>query len=61
MDFWILLLIAILMVFCLYMSDVMLQLRADVQIVRKKLNILTSSSSSSSSLPPPSSSSTDKK
>jgi len=53
MDFLLLVLIAMLVVFCLYMADVVLQLKADVQVIRKKVNILTAS-------PNPPSSSTKK-
>ena len=43
MDFLLLVLIAMLVVFCLYMADAVLQLKADVQVIRKKVNILTAS------------------
>lgn len=44
-----LLAMAMILSFGLYMSDVVIQLRRDVQIIRKKVNIMTASPN-----PPPS-------
>jgi len=55
MDVLVLILIALVIAFALYMADVLIQIRADLQVVRKKVNVLTASpnpplpSSSSSS------------
>lgn len=35
--------IALLLVFGIYMADVVLQLRGDVQVIRRKVNVLTAS------------------
>lgn len=43
MDALLMLFIALLLVFGIYMADVVLQLRGDVQVIRRKVNILTAS------------------
>jgi len=43
MDVLVLILIALVIAFALYMADVLIQIRADLQVVRKKVNVLTAS------------------
>jgi hypothetical protein len=43
MDALLMLFIALLLVFGIYMADVVLQLRGDVQVIRRKVNVLTAS------------------
>lgn len=43
MDILVIVLIALVIAFALYMADVLIQIRTDLQVVRKKVNILTAS------------------
>jgi len=43
MDILVIFLIALVIAFALYMADVLIQIRGDLQVVRKKVNILTAS------------------
>ena len=43
MDLMLIILIALLIAFGLYMADVVIQMKADIQIIRKKVNVLTAS------------------
>lgn len=43
MDFLLIVFIALLIVFGLYMADAVLQMKGDIQVIRKKVNVLTAS------------------